>query len=757
MKTLGLTLVALGTAAGLAAQSDSGDSLPIVHSAADWMVPLHAAPAASGDQGLWAGGPSFKARFGSDFTFYPVLGNSAPHNLPVTWRTDSLRYGSGADLASAAPKGRAASAWRYEIEHESGVVEAYDVLESGVEQTFVLPYPGADAVGQDFIVSGLLTTDLRAPNLRAAHSALRFADENGMERVEYGAATVIDAAGRRMPLTTSFDGERISITVSGEWLAQASWPVVVDPLLSTVNFGLGSNPVVYTSSTRDFIRNRYVVAYCREVSASDLDVYVRVRDHLLGHVATIHNDLTATNTWDTSVGFASGSGRYVIASTADSGFGTRVRLYSHDADSASINSGTSFEVPAFTLHDAAPSLGGGDANEVFLAFRRDAAPSNTSNSIVVGVKVNATTLGFTSTFSEFVSNPALTNYDAENPSVSNDDRGDGWVVAWQEFNHNNASDDWDVVARRANSNGAVSSGLAVFGEAGSTLHKFQPRVAGVAGRYAMVWLERANGGHSLGTNFGRAVWMQRFFWDEASANVTLGDLRRIRLGVGNRYDFGRGNAFDVDYLTRSHWTVAYRDNTNSRIYVERRGYDLGEVEGHIIASNPPAGASWGQPAVSYAPDGYEFTIFYGEDGPGGSVYGRRMEYEGTSTTNLGGGCSGVTNPSNYGPRELPYRGSALFWFTLDNGEPNASTWLLAGFGQGPSVPLPYGRPGCSLGLFFGAPIIQLGTGTTNASGYLATQFPVISSADPIQLVLQHVQLDANGQLTSSDRLQCDIQ
>lgn len=61
--------------------------------------------------------------------------------------------------------------------------------------------------------------------------------ENGTARLRYGAATAIDAAGRRRGVAVAIVEGRITLTVDGGWLATAAYPVIVDPLIGVETNG----------------------------------------------------------------------------------------------------------------------------------------------------------------------------------------------------------------------------------------------------------------------------------------------------------------------------------------------------------------------------------------------------------------------------------------------------------------------------------------------------------------------------------------
>ena len=145
------------------------------------------------------------------------------------------------------------------------------------------------AIAGDLVVTGRVDSKLRSVGtvgIASAHRKLVFADDRGNPLVEYGAAIAYDAAGRRTEVATSFDGTRVQLTVSGNWLAGARYPVTIDPLTARVivstwggaTFGLSSYPEVGC----DDENNQLMVFYARQFSATDFDGYARLTDSRVG-------------------------------------------------------------------------------------------------------------------------------------------------------------------------------------------------------------------------------------------------------------------------------------------------------------------------------------------------------------------------------------------------------------------------------------------------------------------------------------------
>ena len=205
------------------------------------VVPLHAPPAdpAFGDGALWGAGTGYKARFTADtVTVIPYLGRSVAANRSLTWRTHSIEVaGELRDPSPASDRSRRAGPHRFEVVR-GPVVEAWELRPDGVEQTFHLAE--RPTCGGDLVVCGSLHGTHLAPAVASgrAHATIGWSDaESGQPVLDYGAATLVDADGRRVALPTRWSpagGTRVDVElrVGAAVLAAARFPVTIDPLLA---------------------------------------------------------------------------------------------------------------------------------------------------------------------------------------------------------------------------------------------------------------------------------------------------------------------------------------------------------------------------------------------------------------------------------------------------------------------------------------------------------------------------------------------
>jgi len=152
-----------------------------------------------------------------------------------------------------------------------GIDERYDARADGIEQSFVLASDSGLRSGADLVITGTLGTTLTSTVDGAG--GLVFSD--GPRRVlTYGAATAIDAAGRRIQGTVSADAGALTIVVPGDWLAEAAFPVVVDPLIGNLitvtNTAVDErSPAIAYNATND----RFLVIWDELGGPNDHDIY----------------------------------------------------------------------------------------------------------------------------------------------------------------------------------------------------------------------------------------------------------------------------------------------------------------------------------------------------------------------------------------------------------------------------------------------------------------------------------------------------
>jgi hypothetical protein len=700
----------------------------------DWHVPIHTAPAdpVGGAYGTWAAELTFKASFHDGFVFYPFLGASHATNLPLRWTTESVTSGGEPQIDCTAAPAHGNTATRYEYRF-GGMVEAYDVRPEGVEQSFLIAR--RPTVAGDLVITGRVDTQLASAAVAAARQALVFSDTNGEPLVSYGEAVAIDAAGRRFDVLTSFDGSRVRLSVPAASVANATFPLLVDPLLTRVviatwgaaTFGQVSYPEVGRDdeSTADNV----MTFYSRQFSATDFDGYARLSDDDFTGSSLIYTDVTTS--WSTvraGTAFVGAADRWVLCLQRNFTSTVRVRALFHDKANVTLNSGLLvFHDPSAGECNWFPAVGGtngfsASGDNALLVYQADvsATVANTTTSQVYAVLCDAAarTIG-----TRFELDNGVTTGDNEYPDVNQESNGGtaSWVVAWEQFNNSITNDDVDVILTRVDYNGTVAGNLFAGPATGSPTHKLQPQVSGRGGRYAVSMI-RSNTRSSNGGGFGSEILIERFDWSETAATPTKLGPNTLVADLTSPNFVNGGLAFDDRSL--SHWALVYQRGGFSvgDCRVLRVGFTGGQTEAATLYSGPNGAYS---PGICFNDDADEFLCVYGStDNPpsGLPVYGHRLLYP-TAASNViyGPGCG----PAGISSSTPPYAGSEFYRVNLTGIPATLSVFILSA-AQSP-FPIPLGAVGMS-GCFGNIDLsVQLGSlsSVTNSVTFELPDSPLV--------------------------------
>ena len=461
-------------------------------------TPAHAAvePAdvlvdAQPDGSVWALGADWKARFdGATCHYLPFFGSKAPRHFPLDLSLRAARVG-GTPLELAV--GQPVVAGRSVRVGRGAVVETYDLAMRAVEQSFVFhALPNRGAIEVEIAVA----SELRAEPIVGG---LRFAGELG--HVDYTKAVAIDAAGRRLPLAIGWSGDAIAMTIPAEFVADAQLPLVLDPILMSAAL-LGPSPMdqtlgdVATRANPDYI----LATWTRVWSLNDEDCYAAVYDNgwnlLAGPVAI---DYTAED-WKRPRAASNGAaGNFLVVGQASHSGLTWVSgrtVATNGAMSAKIDIERA-GVTGLPGNALTPDVGGDPypiswaPSYYCVVFTKQVTATNTDVYCKMvdpnGVVANATPTRL-STFS-------TTGAAESNPSISNTNAGDLWMVTWQ-HDWQSAPFDADVRGAIVNWNGVVTS--PDFGIATSLAWESLPSASSAAdvgagaARFLVAWTYTTN-------------------------------------------------------------------------------------------------------------------------------------------------------------------------------------------------------------------------------------------------------------------------
>ncbi len=554
---------------------------------------IHTAPDDMGvPYGTWAAGAGYKASFHDGMTFVPYLGRDYPHNQPWSWTTRSVAIGEVELTTEPASHRHTDTRYEYDL---GGVTEAYDVRLDGLEQTFVIR-SRPNATG-DLTVVGDITSALAAEPTAPAHGPLVFHDERAEPVLSYGAATAIDAAGRSTPMSTSYSGGRITLTLDGTWLQSATFPVVVDPLIGNVAMRFGT-PAFDVDVVRDDVGTSDNVwyIYSRSASATDTDLWLWRRDDDL-QSTDVGAFMDTTTSWSTdggklAVSAATGKVVAVFSRHWPSLVPEARRLRWHAHDMSDLTSDTTYGAlvvqSSSGVNDWRPAIGGtrsfSSGREVCIVWQREENGagngfSNSGSSAIYGMILDMSASQHGAAGTPFPIREYPT-HDAERPSINRASRGAGtyrWAVAYMLWDGNPLDRDWDIYLKHVDNTGATFGSANL--EPSAQNHKLGPTIDGQDGRYLVVYatVPTATVNNKTDTIQGHEVKSARV--DTVNSTFTVLGTRFLISNSDRRWTPG-GCAYDTD--SASHWAVTYHSNITNNSYITRLGYTGALLRQHTL-------------------------------------------------------------------------------------------------------------------------------------------------------------------------------
>ena len=546
------------------------------------VTPIHTAADDLGlPYGIWAAGETYKASFHDGMTFVPYLGREYPHNQPWRWRTLSVTVGERELVTQEPALSHRETRAEYDL---GGVVEAYDVLAAGLEQTFVMrarPGPG------DLVVRGRVISALVADARGESHAPLTFRDEAGSEILTYGAAVAVDARGARCRMTTGFAGGVVTLTLDGAWLANAVMPVVVDPLIG-LSGSLGSPLDISDSDLvveQESPQHRLWISWARWSSITDRDVELRRKPAGAGYSTSVYADITSSwSSQNARCAYSAAADHAVMvferAAYGPSGLTSVVRYHRHHRND--LNSNTSVTAVTTTGISRFAAVGGASSNaggpEMLVAWQEEGAQSMIRGAIVDPA---ANSVGV-----PFVIAGGGAVLDCERPDVARQADGGAaneWLVTYQQRSTASATALWFVYVRQVDAQGQVHGSRRVDAAAGD--HRIAPSIAGGGGRYVVAFTAYPSGA-SPAADIGHELRTVRLDWDFVS-HVGSEPWPAALLRGANVMSY-RVGGLSFDTATGSHWGLSWSDVQAGTLRFSTLGYQGREIDEYEVWS--PSGS-----------------------------------------------------------------------------------------------------------------------------------------------------------------------
>jgi len=197
----------------------------------------------------------YRATFGDrDVEYLPALGKDAPRAEP--WRVQFVAMvRSGEVLLDATAAQPTRSSDRTTVRYQwPGVVERYETRAGGLKQSFVLTAPPRGR--GDLVVQLAVETTLP----RAAGDRLAWQNERG-GGVVLGEVVGIDAAGQRRHGAARYTDAGFELSLPGPFVDGATYPLELDPLISTAVEALASADCDFPDVAFDSFTGAYCVAW----------------------------------------------------------------------------------------------------------------------------------------------------------------------------------------------------------------------------------------------------------------------------------------------------------------------------------------------------------------------------------------------------------------------------------------------------------------------------------------------------------------
>jgi hypothetical protein len=353
-------------------------------------------------------------------TFQPLFGPKAPRDYPLQLRLVRCEVG-GAPVALHAP-----ATWQRDGERfwrDRGVLrECWRVAPGAAQQFFVVERP---QTAGSLTLRLAVTSDLVAIDDGAG---VRFVAP-GLGDVHYSDAVIFDAAGQRLDVPVELTGDGLAITVPATFTANAQWPLVVDPFLTTVSIDTTVSDVKDAKVACEPTSGNWLVVAEEHLSATDVDIVCKRYDNSPTPVLldTVYADNSTDLTHNPDVGFLAATQQFVIAwhNTATNG---RFQWRTRNATSATMGVVLNSSSGVGGNLDNRPAIGSSFVSDRFLLvlFRKNSSGTDIFSQLLRNVGTNFGTL-----FLGPVLNPSAGTVVAGDvsPIASVNDK---WVVVWRE-------------------------------------------------------------------------------------------------------------------------------------------------------------------------------------------------------------------------------------------------------------------------------------------------------------------------------------
>lgn len=301
------------------------------------------------EDAFWARGKTYKASFGNEgTTYFPLLGPDKPRLFGFGLGSPTFAFGD--ELApvrgAVSPTGS-----EKEVRYERGpVTEWYRLTPDSIEQLFTLDAP----LGQGPLTVRIPVSTELEPTPKDGGYFFR----NEFGGVHYGAATVLDANGYAQPIETTWQDGALEIKVPETFLAEATWPITIDPLITTSAVDVWTADLQKPDVAYDLTNDRLLITYEETASATDHDIYfslVNVSDLSVANGG--YWDSTTNDWYSPRVANHNFSDSFLVVAEEDLGSSTNVSYRIINGDTGALGAIQGVSAIEFVSNES-PDVGG---------------------------------------------------------------------------------------------------------------------------------------------------------------------------------------------------------------------------------------------------------------------------------------------------------------------------------------------------------------------------------------------------------------
>jgi hypothetical protein len=306
---------------------------------------------APGDGSIWVRGAGYKAGFTRESAaVIPALGPTV-ESRPLSMSPASLTIaGTAVAFDMHAPPAREGTSVVYE---RGGFLERYDATPDAIEQSFVF---------ESLPARGELVLRMSAESVLSARETgegLRFESEEG--GLEYSRAVAVDALGRRETLATRLAAGGIEIRVPAAFLASATLPLVIDPIMTVFAVNASSSDDHAPDAAYDRTNDTWLVCSEQDYSSTDHDVFEALVDSSGALIHFDWIDLTGADWRRPRCANNNAANQFMVVANVGSAPTRSVRSRTVDAATNAFGSQTPITSPAPGTELANPVIGGDQA------------------------------------------------------------------------------------------------------------------------------------------------------------------------------------------------------------------------------------------------------------------------------------------------------------------------------------------------------------------------------------------------------------